>query len=430
MLTRFFIILLATSFSFLVNAGVKIEVWKTSAGSKVFFVENHDLPIIDVSISFRAGSARDTNEINGLASITNNLMLLGSDQINEKDLANKFTDIGAQLDSEFDQDKSGFSLRTLSEKKLEAFNLFKIVMHKPNFDSAILNREKIKYYASISQGETEPDAIANKAFLKAIYGSHPYALSGSGTINTIEKLTIKDLIYFYKSYYSSSNASIVIVGDLTVDEAKLFSEDLSNGLPEPTVIQPYTEVFIKSKEDIKISHPSSQAHLLFGAPIMKRGDPDFFPLYVGNYILGGGGFSSRLTEEVREKKGLVYSVYSYFMPLIEKGPFQVGLQTKKDQIDEALNLVKSTINKFISDGPSEKELQAAKDNLIGGFPMRLDSNKKILDYLTMMAFYDYPVDYLDTFSVSVNKVTTKQIKKAFQSRVDINQFSTIIVGIE
>ncbi|NQW34621.1 MAG: insulinase family protein, partial [Methylophilales bacterium] len=189
MLTRFFIILLATSFSFLVNAGVKIEVWKTSAGSKVFFVENHDLPIIDVSISFRAGSARDTNEINGLASITNNLMLLGSDQINEKDLANKFTDIGAQLDSEFDQDKSGFSLRTLSEKKLEAFNLFKIVMHKPNFDSAILNREKIKYYASISQGETEPDAIANKAFLKAIYGSHPYALSGSGTINTIEKLT-------------------------------------------------------------------------------------------------------------------------------------------------------------------------------------------------------------------------------------------------
>ncbi|HCK04640.1 MAG TPA: peptidase M16, partial [Methylophilaceae bacterium] len=347
----------------------------------------------------------DTNEINGLASITNNLMLLGSDQINEKDLANKFTDIGAQLDSEFDQDKSGFSLRTLSEKKLEAFNLFKIVMHKPNFDSAILNREKIKYYASISQGETEPDAIANKAFLKAIYGSHPYALSGSGTINTIEKLTIKDLIYFYKSYYSSSNASIVIVGDLTVDEAKLFSEDLSNGLPEPTVIQPYTEVLIKSKEDIKISHPSSQAHLLFGAPIMKRGDPDFFPLYVGNYILGGGGFSSRLTEEVREKKGLVYSVYSYFMPLIEKGPFQVGLQTKKDQIDEALNLVKSTINKFISDGPSEKELQAAKDNLIGGFPMRLDSNKKILDYLTMMAFYDYPVDYLDTFSVSVNKVT-------------------------
>ena len=303
-------------------------------------------------------------------------------------------------------------------------------MHKPNFDSAILNREKIKYYASISQGETEPDAIANKAFLKAIYGSHPYALSGSGTINTIEKLTIKDLIYFYKSYYSSSNASIVIVGDLTVDEAKLFSEDLSNGLPEPTVIQPYTEVLIKSKEDIKISHPSSQAHLLFGAPIMKRGDPDFFPLYVGNYILGGGGFSSRLTEEVREKKGLVYSVYSYFMPLIEKGPFQVGLQTKKDQIDEALNLVKSTINKFISDGPSEKELQAAKDNLIGGFPMRLDSNKKILDYLTMMAFYDYPVDYLDTFSVSVNKVTTKQVKKAFQSRVDINQFSTIIVGIE
>ena len=430
MFTRYLIIFFITSFFLSANAGVKIDTWKTSAGSKVFFVENHDLPIIDVSISFRAGSARDNKDNNGLASLTNNFILLGSDGMNEKDVHNKFTDIGAQLDSDFDHDKSGFSLRTLSEKKNEAFKLFKTVIHRPNFDSSILDREKKKYYASISQGETEPDVIANKAFLAAVYGSHPYGLPESGSIKTIQPLKSIDLVNFYNNYYSSSYAYIVIVGDLTVDEAKTFSEELSSGLATSKNNHSYEEVSINSPKDIKISHPSSQAHLLFGYPIMKRGDPEFFPLYIGNYILGGGGFSSRLTEEVREKKGLVYSVYSYFMPLIEKGPFQVGLQTKKNQIDEALSLVKSTITKFINEGPTEKELKGAKDNLIGGFPMRLDSNKKILDYLTMMNFYDYPLDYLDTFSDSVKKVTAKEIQSAFQSRVDINQFSTIIVGIE
>jgi len=428
--TRYFFVFLFASISILANAGVKIDTWNTSGGSKVFFVENHDLPIIDLSISFKAGSARDNKDNNGLASLTNHMILLGSDGVNEKDLANKFTDIGAQLDSNFDKDNSGFSLRTLSEKKVEAFTLFKMVMHKPNFDANILDREKKKYYASISKAEAEPGAIASKRFSKAIYGLHPYALPGSGTEATLAKLNRKDLVRFYREYYSSSQASIVIVGDLTASEAKIFSEALSNNLPTSKDIIGYPEVTLKAPENIRISHPSSQAHLYFGAPVVKRGDPDFIPLYVGNYILGGGGFVSRLTHEVREKKGLVYSVYSYFMPLIEKGPFQVGLQTKKDQIDEALSLVKSTINKFISDGPTQKELQAAKDNLIGGFPMRLDSNKKILEYLTMMAFYDYPIDYLDTFSTSVDKVTVKQIQKAFESRVDIDNFSTIIVGIE
>ena len=161
---------------------------------------------------------------------------------------------------------------------------------------------------------------------------------------------------------------------------------------------------------------------------MKRGDEDFFPLYVGNYILGGGGFVSRLTEEVREKKGYVYSVYSYFMPMQEKGPFQIGLQTKKEQIDEAFKLVRKVVKDFIDNGPTENELAAAKSNMIGGFPLRLDSNKKIMNYISMMAFYNYPLDYLETFSDKVNSVTTEQIKDAFQRRVILEEFTTVIVG--
>ena len=178
----------------------------------------------------------------------------------------------------------------------------------------------------------------------------------------------------------------------------------------------------------RIAHPASQSHLLLGYPGIKRGDPDLFPLYVGNYILGGGGFVSRLTEEVREKRGLVYSVYSYFMPMAEAGPFQVGLQTKKDQAEDALKLVRETLGKFIQNGVTEAELKAAKANIIGGFPMRIDSNGKILDYLAVIGFYKLPLNYLDEYNSNVEKVTVAQIKDAFSRRLKPENFVTVIVG--
>ena len=163
-------------------------------------------------------------------------------------------------------------------------------------------------------------------------------------------------------------------------------------------------------------------------PSMVRLDKDFYPLYVGNYIVGGGGFVSRLTGEVREKNGLVYSVYSYFMPLNQKGPFQIGLQTKKSQMNDALNLVNQVMKDFIVKGPTKEELKDAKMNLIGGFPLRLDSNKKIAEYISMMAIYNYPIDYLESFANNIDKVTIEDIKDAFQRRIDMSRFSTVIVG--
>ena len=422
-------IILIINFNF-VYAGVKINHWKTSEGSKVYFVKTDHLPILDITVSFKAGSARDNSSNNGIASLTNHLMLMGSNGINEVDLANKFSDIGAQLDSGFDRDKSSFSLRTLKENQEKAIQLFNLVLHKPNFNKAIMDREKKKYLASIRQGETEPATIGSKAFMKTLYGNHPYGLPMSGTVDSIQKITSSQLKEFYDNFYLSNQAAIVIVGDTDVKTAKDISSKISAGLPKNLKSSFYAKVEKTEKKNINIPHPSAQAHLYFGTPIMKRGDPDFFPLYVGNYILGGGGFVSRLTTEVREKKGLVYSVYSYFMPFLENGPFQVGLQTSKDQIDQALNLVKVTVKDFIDNGPTDSELEAAKSNLIGGFPLRLESNKKIVEYISMMAFYDYPIDYLDTFSDNVNAVTVNQIREAYKKRVNIDDFTTVIVGIE
>ena len=417
-------------FSNFASANLNIQHWELSNGARIYFIENHDLPIVDINVDFRAGSVKDAKQKSGLASLTNHMMVLGSGGVNEEDLANQFIDLGAQLNSSFDQDKSGFSVRTLTEKRSEAIDLLTLVLHKPNFDKDILEREKKRYIASISQSETMPGSIASKAFNKALYGEHPYGLSSSGEVETIRKISKKDLNNFYKNNYFSNELSIVIVGDISRKEAEELGNKISLGFTQSKIASPIPLVKEVKGQDIRISHPAKQAHLYYGAPIIKRGDPDFLTLYLGNYILGGGGFVSRLTQVIREDRGLAYSVYSYFMPFIEKGPFQIGVQTKKNQVDQAKKLIEKTVAEFIKDGPTSDELKRAKDFMIGGFPLKLDSNKSILEYVSMMAFYKYPLDYLDTFTKKIDKISAEEIKSAFQRRVDMSKFSTVIVGGE
>jgi zinc protease len=430
MLTKTIFISLLILFSNFAAAKVEIQHWELNNGARMYLIENHDLPIVDINVDFRAGSVKDTNQKSGLASLTNHMMVLGSGGVNEEDLANQFIDLGAQLNSSFDQDKSGFSLRTLTEKRNEAIDLLTLVLHKPNFDKKILEREKKRYVASIGQSQTMPGSIASKAFMNALYRDHPYALPGSGEVETIKKISKKDLHNFYKNNYFSNELSIVIVGDISRKEAEDLGNKISLGFTKSKIELPIPLVKDVKGQEIRISHPAKQAHLYYGAPIIKRGDPDFLTLYLGNYILGGGGFVSRLTQVIREDRGLAYSVYSYFMPFIEKGPFQIGVQTKKNQVGQAKKLIEKTVAEFIKDGPTSNELKRAKDFMIGGFPLKLDSNKSILEYVSMMAFYKYPLDYLDTFTKKIDKISAKEIKSAFQRRVDMSKFSTVIVGGE
>ncbi len=413
------------------NAAVKIQQWQTSTGSEVYFVENHDLPIVDLSLNFAAGSAHDTAEKSGAAGITKYIMTLGADGMTDEVIANKMADIGAILSGDFDADRAAFKLRTLSSAREQtiALDVFTKILQKPDFPEAVLAREKARIISGLQEAATQPESISSKAFMKALYGAHPYSLEESGEVDTVAKIKREDLQNFYSQHYGAKGAVIAMIGDLTREEANKIAENISSGLPRSVAIAPIPPVAYPTKAiEQRIVHPASQSHILLGYPGIKRGDPDLFPLYVGNYILGGGGFVSRLTEEVREKRGLVYSVYSYFMPMAELGPFQIGLQTKKDQADEALKLVRETLNKFIKDGVTESELKAAKANLIGGFPMRIDSNGKILDYLAVIGFYKLPLNYLDEYNKKVASVTTAQIKDAFNRRLKPEDFVTIIVG--
>lgn len=409
-----------------------IQHWNSPSGARVLFVENHNIPMLDVSVSFPAGSSFDTAETSGVAGLTNHMLDAGSEGLTEDDISRGMADLGAQFGGGFDQDMSSVSLRTLSNplQRDKALEMMAKVLQQPLFPEDILAREKTRIVASLKEAETKPDHIADKAFEKAVYGTHPYALPVSGEVESVEKITRQDLMDFYKLHYSSDRAVVAIMGAVSRAEAEQIAQRLTGNLPRVDSVPPkLPDVTTKIEaSEQRISHPASQSHILVGAPGMSRTDPDYFALYVGNYILGGGGFVSRLMNEIREKRGLAYSVYSYFIPMKQPGAFQIGLQTKKEQADEALKLVRSTLAEFIAKGPTEKELLAAKQNIVGGFPLRIDSNRKILGYLSVIGFYDLPLTYLDDFTGKVERVTVAQIRDAFTRHIDPAAMATVIVG--
>ncbi|HSS46571.1 MAG TPA: pitrilysin family protein [Burkholderiales bacterium] len=409
-----------------------IQHWQTSTGARVYFVESHELPMLDISIDFAAGSSRDSLEKSGLASLTRHLLSLGADGLSEDEIAEKLADVGAQLGGRIDQDRAGMTLRTLSSarERDQALDVLSRIMQRPEFPDKVLDREKTRMAAMLKEAATKPESIAERAFYSLLYGSHPYALRTSGEVDSLESLKRDDLVRFYRAYYTANDAVVAIIGDVSRETAQEIAEKLTAKLPEaasPLPVLPQVPLPAQA-QNREIQHPATQSHILIGYPGIKRDDPDYFALFVGNYILGGGGFASRFVEQVRQKRGLVYSVYSYFMPLKEQGPFQIGLQTKKEQADEALKVVRETLRDFIARGPTEQELKAAKQNLVGGFPLRIDSNKKILEYLSVIGFYRLPLTYLDDFVPRVENVTVAQIKSAFQRRIDPGHMVTVVVG--
>jgi len=415
----------------LAQAGVQIQHWKTSSGARVYFVESHDLPILDISVEFPAGSGADTPEKSGLASMTRHMIGLGAEGLDEDRISKSFADVGAVFGGRFESDRAGVSLRTLSSERerRQALDTFTKVLQQPSFPESVLEREKARTIAALKEADTKPETIADRAFEKLLYGSHPYGLRGSGEIDTVAALKREDLVAFYGARYTRNRAVVAIMGDVSRKEAESIAESLTQGLPEGGTLPPLPEVAPPEKAQLeRISHPASQAHILVGYTGMTRNDPDYFPLWVGNYALGGGGFVSRLTEEVRQKRGLAYSVYSYFLPLEQRGPFQIGLQTKKEQAEEALRVVRETLENYIAKGITSEELKAAKDNIIGGFPLRIDSNKKIIEYLAMIGFYQLPLTYLDDFIGNVEKVTAAQIRDAFRRRIRTGDLVTVVVG--
>lgn len=412
------------------HAALAIQHWTTPQGARVIFVESHELPMIDIAVDFPAGSSRDPAGKAGLAQLTQGLMDQGAGGLSDTGIAHKLADVGAILSGRLDRDRGGITLRTLSsaDEKNQAIDVLARVLQQPEFPQAVVEREKKRLIAAIREAEADPGTVASKAFYRALYGAHPYAHDEAGTQDSVPKLTRSDLQAFYRAHYSAPNAVIALMGDITRAEAEALANRLSAGLPRGPLVPALPPPAPAVATEQRIAHPSTQSHVLMGIVGLSRNDPNYFPLFVGNYALGGGGFDSRLMREVRDKRGYAYSAYSYFVPLGEPGPFELGLQTKLEQTDDALKVAKETLREFIAQGPTDAELTQAKSNLTGGFPLRIDSNRKILEYLSVIGFYKLPLDYLDTWISQVDKVDVAAVKEAFARRVDPDKLVTVVVG--
>lgn len=413
-----------------VQAGVTIQNWTTAQGSRVYFVESRSLPIVDVQVDFRAGGAEVPAGKAGLAGLARGLLDAGAGNLDEDAIANRVADLGAQIGGGVDMDRASVSLRTLSSpaERDGAVDLLATLIQQPTFPAAAVEREKSRSIAGLKESDTQPDAILSRRFAAAVFPDHPYGRLPS--VDTLASLTRDDLVDFHRRHYTAAAAVISIVGDVSRGEAEAIATRLTASLPVGQAPAQPVDALPAAGQTIRVPHPSAQAHIAVGQPGIRRGDPDFFPLVVGNYILGGGGFVSRLTREVREKRGYAYSVYSYFSPQRSVGPFQIGLQTKGSQADDALKVVAETLGSFLKDGPTESELKAAKENLINGFALRLDSNRKMLEQVAVIGSYGLPLDYLDTYRAKVSAVTVAQIRDAFRRHISPEHLMTVVVGGE
>ena len=422
------------------QAAIAIQHWTQPGGAKVYLVESPAIAMVDLQVDFDAGSRRDPAPQAGLASVTASMLdkgvraEKGEAALDENALSEAWADLGAQFGASAGADRLSFSLRSLTEPDLlqKAVALAAREIAEPAFPDAIWQRERQRIEAAIKESYTRPATLAGRAYSEAVYGSHPYGFET--TAATLGRIGVADMKRTHATGVAACRAKISIVGAVTRAQADAMVTQLLARLPQKPCadlppLGPVAEVApLAQPQDRRIAFNSAQAQVLIGQPGYKRTDPDHFPLFVGNYILGGGGFVSRLTNEVREKRGLTYGVSSYFSPGWHAGSFTLSLATRPDQAAQALGVAREVLADFVAKGPTEAELQAAKDNLIGGFALRIDSNRKLLDNISFIAWSELPLNYLDTWTQVVEKVTVADIKAAFARKLQPEKMVTVVLG--
>jgi len=429
---KFLALMAIMTFSLAQASSFKTERWQTSKGARVVFYKAMDVPMLYVNVAFAAGSAYDGNQF-GISALTAELLDQGNGNLNSSQIAEKLADVGAQYNNETSRDMAVLQLKTLTEQDAltQAVDALSLIINKPTFRQDAFNRQKNQQLIAIAKDQESPDEVANIVFFNKLYQNHPYAHAINGNTASVRALTVKQIRDFYSRYYVGNNAVIVLVGAIDSEKAHQIAEQLTQGLPKGEAAAAIPKApRERRREDVMVAYPSSQNSLRLGQIGISHADPDYFPLMVGNYILGGGSLVSRLSQEVREKRGLTYGISSQFIPMPGDGPFIISLSTKNNQTTTALQLTEETLASFLATGPTGDELMAAKQYMVGSYPLSLASNGNIAGILLRTTFYHLPEDYLDTYIARVENVSLADIKKAFDSHIQQDSMLLVSVGAE
>ena len=419
------------------QAGVVVQRWVHASGAQINLVSSMGIPMVDVQIDLDAGERRVPAAQTGLAQLTASGMGMGvrasatEKALDENALSEAWTDLGASFSGSASADRMTFQLRSLTYPEVlqQALVLAARELGEPAFTEAVWQRDRLKRIASIKEANTRPGTLAGRSYAQAVYGEHPYGRSQ--TEEHLRNIQTSDMRSLHAKALRPCYAKVSVVGALDRQAADNLVSALFARLPVqacPSLVAVAEVPALTAASIQRIPFDAAQAQVLLGQPGYKRDAPTHFALLVGNHILGGGGFTSRLMQEVREKRGLTYGVSSNFSPGLHAGAFTIALQTRPDQADRALELVKTVLTDFVDKGPTEPELQAAKANLMGGFALLVDSNRKLLGNIANMAWNNLPTDYLDTWTEQVRQIRVQDVRAAFAATLQPAQMATVVLG--
>lgn len=411
------------------QAAMKIQEIKSPGGINAWLVEDHSLPLIAMKFSFRGGAANDTDEKSGLANMLSALLDEGAGTLDSQAFQTKLEDLATRMSFNAGKDNFYGQVQTLSRNKDETFDLLNLALTKPRFDETPVERIRGQILLGLKQSENNPNSVAGRAWFKLAFGKHSYARSSSGDTTSVNNISQADLKALVSRLFAKDSLTISVVGDIDPETLGRALDRVFGTLPEKSGMSQTPEVEVNPefrRQVIEMDIP--QSIIQFGHKGLKRDDKDFIPAYILNYVLGGGGFASRLYNEVREKRGLVYSIYSYLHPLDKAGLFMGGAATKNERVGETLKIIDQELKRIATDGVGEKELTDAKTYLTGSYPLRFDTNSKIASQMLGIQMENLGIDYVERRNDLINDVTIADLKRVAKELIKPGNLIVTVVG--
>jgi zinc protease len=398
-------------------------------GIEAWLVQDHANPIIALSVAFKGGASTDPAGKTGLAEMVGGLLDEGAGDLDSQAFHGKLENLAISFGFSAGADDFQGHLKTITANRDTAFDLLRLSLTQPRFDTDAVERVRGQIQAMLSEELQNPNAMARRAFAQVLYPNHPYGLPVDGTPESIKAISIDDLKSWVAAHLGRDKMTISVVGDISPAELAPLLDRTFGGLPEKAALVAVADVAPQANGKVEIVHrPIPQSIVMFGEPGLKRDDPDWYVAYVMNYILGGGGFSSRLMTEVRVKRGLAYGVYSYLLPRDHSALLGGGVATRNDRVKDSLQVIKDEWRRMADAGVTAAELADAKTYLNGSFPLQLESTEAISELLQTVQIDKLGIDYLDRRKALIDKVTMADVKRVAHRLLDADRLSFVVLG--
>jgi zinc protease len=411
-------------------AGPVAQKTKLPNGLTLIVAERNQLPTVHIQVMFGAGATKDPARLPGLANLTAELLLQGTPRREATEIRQQIESVGGSISAFAESDYSVVSLAILKKDLSLGMEVLADVLLNPLFSLPEIERKVAQLKARLKRLEEEPKQVAQLAFAGKLFGAHPYALPSLGSLAGLSSISREDILGFHQTYYRPNNTTILLVGQVSLEEGVRLVEASLKGwnsgpIPDPPLQKP---TVLTGPVVEKIDRPITQANIIWGHLGIARSNPDFYALQVMNYIFGGGGFVSRLMDNIRDNLGLTYGIYSHFDARKYPGAFQIAMETKNQNANQALSEIFKEMKQFLEKGVTQTELEEAKAYLIGSFPFRMDTNAKLVRLLGAMEFYDLGLDFPEQYPRLIAQVTLEEVLRVARVYLRPDKFLLVVLG--